>query len=42
MDKFIKTISSIANSIIDWITLHPKTALVVVIFAAGFIIGTLF
>jgi hypothetical protein len=42
MDKFLKTISSVANSIIDWITHHPKTALTIFVFVVGFILGTLF
>jgi hypothetical protein len=42
MDKFLKTISSVIDSVIDWISFHPKTALAIVIFVAGFIIGSLF
>ena len=42
MDKFIKTISSVVNSIIDWITHNPKTSLAILIFVIGFIVGTLF
>jgi hypothetical protein len=42
MDKFLKIISSVVDSVTNWITLHPKTALAIVIFVAGFIIGSLF
>jgi hypothetical protein len=42
MDKFIQTISSIADSVIDWISLHPKAALVIAVFIIGFIVGSLF
>lgn len=41
MDKFTKIISSIANRIFDWISLHPKAALAIAIFAIGFIFGSL-
>jgi len=42
MDKFIKTISSVVDSVTNWVSLHPKTALAIVIFVVGFIIGSLF
>jgi hypothetical protein len=42
MDKFIKTISSIANATTDWISRNPKTTLAIIIFVIGFILGTFF
>jgi hypothetical protein len=42
MDKFLKIISSVVDSVTNWITLHPKTALAIAIFIVGFIIGSLF
>lgn len=42
MDKIIKIISSVASSVADWITSNPKTALALLLFIVGFILGTLF
>jgi hypothetical protein len=40
--KSVNIVTAISDSIINWVALHPRTALVVTIFIFGFLVGLLF
>jgi len=42
MDKIVNKITSVFNLTVDWVVKHPRTALYIIIFVVGFILGTLF